>query len=388
MKFRAFLLEMAESEIMNMVSTAQYMRIKLSDPKPVFRAYVVGHEGQSTGTVAAFGQKLGSVVKKWYQAAIRKLHDKIDVGLKLFHSHVDTNEHIGRETIGEVVGRALKTIDDKLSVVIAAYIQPQFRNLPLDVASIEANIYLTDNDGVYEADVETVSGIALGSSRVETPGFAGATLLGQVQAFAEKSQKINFGENKTMTLEELKKAIQEGKFKPSDLFDSDGIFADPVIKEQVTERIKNARGYDNRKYEELIDERTKMQDKIKEHETTIGKLQAETAKSQVGGLFEKMKEKRGLDEKEIKFIEKKLSKFEPKEIDKIEPELNKYVDDLVDEFTEIRTDVFEEKIEGGENGDKGKTKTGDDKGKETITSARKEDPNAKSPFDTNPLIPD
>lgn len=388
MKFRAFLLEMAESEIMNMVSTAQYMRIKLTDPKPVFRAYVVGHEGESRGTVAAFGQKLGSVVKKWYQAAIRKLHDKIDIGLKLFHSHVDTNEHTGRMEIGEVVGRALKTIDDKLSVVIAAYIQPQFRNLPLDVASIEADIYLTDNDGVYEADVEAVSGIALGSSRVETPGFAGATLLGQVQAFAEKSQKINFGENKTMTLEELKKAIQEGKFKPSDLFDADGIFADPVIKEQVTEKIKNARGYDNRKYEELIDERSKLQEKVKEHETTIGKLQTETAKNQVGGLFEKMKEKRGLDEKEIKFIEKKLSKFEPKEIDKIEPELNKYVDDLVDEFTEIRTDVFEEKIEGGENGDKGKTKTGDDKGKETITSARKEDPNAKSPFDTNPLIPD
>ena len=388
MKFRAFLLEMAESEIMDMVSTAQYMRIKLVDPKPVFRAYVVGHEGKSTGTVAAFGQKLGSVVKKWYQAAIRKLHDKIDVGLKLFHSHVDTNEHIGRQQIGEVVGRALKTIDEKLSVVIAAYIEPQFRNLPLDIASIEANIYLTDNDGIYEADVETVSGIALGSSRVETPGFAGATLLGQVQAFAEKSQKINFGENKTMTLEELKKAIQEGKFKPSDLFDSDGIFADPVIKEQVTEKIKNARGYDNRKYEELIDERSKLQEKVKEHETTIGKLQTETAKNQVGGLFEKMKEKRGLDEKEVKFIEKKLSKFEPKEIEKIEPELNKYVDDLVDEFTEIRKDVFEEKIEGGENGDKGKTKTGDDKGKETITSARKGDPNAKSPFDTNILIPD
>jgi len=276
---------MAESEIMDMVSTAQYMRIKLTDSRPVFRAYVVGHEGKSTGTISAFGQKLGSVVKKWYQAAIRKLHDKIDVGLKLFHSHIDTNEHIGRQQIGEVVGRALKTIDEKLSVVIAAYIEPQFRNLPLDVASIEADIYLTDNDGIYEADVEKISGIALGSSRIETPGFAGATLLGQVQAFAEKSQKINFGENKTMTLEELKQAIQEGKFKPSDLFDSDGIFADPVIKEQVTERIKNARGYDNRKYEELIDERTKLQEKIKEHETTIGKLRTETAKNQVGKLF-------------------------------------------------------------------------------------------------------
>ena len=59
MKFRAFLLEMAESEIMDMVSTAQYMRIKASDPKPIFRAYVVGHEGTATGTLSSFGQKLG-----------------------------------------------------------------------------------------------------------------------------------------------------------------------------------------------------------------------------------------------------------------------------------------------------------------------------------------
>jgi len=169
MKFRASLLEMAKSEIMEMVSTAQYMRIKLADSKPIFRAYVIGHEGTSTGTISSFGQKLGSVVKKWYQAAIRKLHDKIDVGLKLFHSHVDTNEHLGRMQIGEVVGKALKMIDDKLSVIVAAYIEPQFQKLSLDVASIEADIYLTDNDGVYEADVEAVSGIALGSSRVETP---------------------------------------------------------------------------------------------------------------------------------------------------------------------------------------------------------------------------
>ena len=388
MKFRAFLLEMAESEIMDMVSTAQYMRIKASDPKPIFRAYVVGHEGTSTGTLSSFGQKLGSVVKKWYQAAIRKLHDKIDIGLKLFHSHVDTNEHLGRMQIGEVVGKVLKMIDDKLSVVVAAYIEPQFQKLPLDIASIEADIYLTDNNGVYEADVEAVSGIALGSSRIETPGFAGATLLGQIQAFAEKSQKINFGENKTMTLEEIKTAIQEGKFKPSDLFDSEGIFADPAIKEQVAERIKNARGFDSRKHEDLIDERSKLNEKIKEHETTIKTLQTETAKNQVGTLFEKMKEKRELDEREVKYIEKKISKFKPEDHEKIETELDKFVDDLVDEFAEIRTDVFDEKIEGaGNDGDK-KTKTGDVKKKETITSPRKGDPNAKSEFDTNPLIPD
>ena len=387
MKFRAFVLEMAESDIMEMVSTAKYMRIKLTDSAPVFRAYVIGHEGESKGKIASFGQKLGTVVKKWYKSAIQNLHDKIEIGLKLFHSHVDTNEHIGRMQIGEVVGKALKTINDKLSVVVAAYIEPQFRKLPLDIASIEADIYLTDNDGIIEADVEAVSGIALGSSLTETPGFAGATLLGQIQAFAEKSQKINFGENKTMTLKEIKDAIHEGKFKPSDLFDEDGIFSDPVIKKEVAEKIKNARGYDGRKFEDLVDEKSKLNEKIKEHETTITTLKTTTAKGQVGTLFEKIKEKREFDEREVKFIEKKLAKFEPKDHEKVESELDKFVDDCVDEFEEIRTDVFEEEAKDGEKGGEKKTKTDGEK-KQSITSPRKSDPNAKSEFDTNPLIPD
>ena len=394
MKFRAFLLEMAESEIMKMIPTSEYMRIKANDPDPVFRAYVVGHEGDSKGTLAVAGEKLGSVVKRWYQSAIRKLHDKINLGLKFFHGHAETNALDGRVSIGEVVGKALKNIQDRLSVVVAAYVKPEFRNLPLDVASIEANIFLNDNDGVYEADVESVSAIALGSSHTEKPGFGGATLLGQIQAFAEKSQKFNFGENKTMDLKEVKEAIREGKFSVTDLFASEDILSDPVIKEEVAEKIKNARGYDGRKFEDLVEEKAKLNKKIGEQEEEIKKLKLTTAKGEVGSLFEKMKEKRGLDEKEIKFIEKKLSSFEPEDVEKIETELNKFVDDLVDEFTEIRKDVFEEEIEGegegeGEGDGEGKAKEGEGSGKkESITSPRKGDPTKKSPYDENPLIPD
>lgn len=388
MKIRAFLLEMAESEIMAMIPTSEYMRIKAMDPNPIFRAYVVGHEGDSKGTIAVAGEKLGSIVKRWYQSAIRKLHEKITFGLKFFHGHGTTNALDGRVSIGEVVGKALKNIQDRLSVVVAAWIKPEFRNLPLDVASIEANIYLNENDGVYEADVESVSAIALGSSRIETPGFAGATLLGQIQAFAEKSQKINFGENKSMNVKEIKEAIHEGKLTVSDLFDSEAIFSDPVVKDQVAEKIKNARGYDGRKFEDLIEEKTALNKKIEERDEEIKKLKLKTAKGEVGSLFEKMKGKRGLDEKEIKFIEKKLSKFEPGDVEKIESELNKFVDDLVDEFAEIRKDVFEEEIEGegGEGDVKGE---GEGQKKESLTSPRKGDPTkTKSPFDENPLIPD
>lgn len=386
MKIRAFLLEMAESEIMAMIPTSEYMRIKAIDEKPVFRAYVVGHEGESQGRVAVGGEKLGSVVKKWFQSAIRKLHDKIQIGLDFFHGHAETNALDGRVSIGNVVGKALKNIQDRLSVVVAAYIKPEFRNLPLDIASIEAEIFLTEGDGIYEADVENVSAIALGSSHTEAPGFAGATLLGQIQAFAEKSHKINFnGENKTMTLEEIKQFIQERKLHPSDLFESEGILEDPVVKKQITEKVHNSRNYDERKFNELIDERTKLNDKIKEQDETILALRTETAKGKVSDLFEKMKEKRGFDERESKFIEQRIPKFKPEKIENVEKELDKYVDDLVDEFAKIRTDVFGEKIKGEGNG------KGDGEGsgkKESITSPRTGDPNAKNEFDENDQIPD
>jgi hypothetical protein len=40
-------------------------------------------------------------------------------------------------------------------------------------------------------DIQDVSAIALGNSEIETPGFAGATLLGQLQAFAKEHEKEN-----------------------------------------------------------------------------------------------------------------------------------------------------------------------------------------------------
>jgi hypothetical protein len=35
--------------------------------------------------------------------------------------------------------------------------------------------------------VDNVTGIALGNSKLDTPGFPGATLLGQLQAFAKEN---------------------------------------------------------------------------------------------------------------------------------------------------------------------------------------------------------
>jgi hypothetical protein len=69
-----------------------------------------------------------------------------------------------------------------------SYIRPEYRTLPLDVASIEAQVDMEQNarGEIDIIDVGDVTAIALGNSKVEAPGFPGATLLGNLQAFVEK----------------------------------------------------------------------------------------------------------------------------------------------------------------------------------------------------------
>lgn len=184
MRFRATLQCMADSEIKDMIPASKIEEIKKKDANPVFKVFAIGHEGEARGYLV----NVGNIVKRWFQSAIRKLHDKVSVGLKMFHGHGKDNETAGRVPIAEVVGKKLKEIDGKLTSMVACWIYPEFKNTPLDVASIEADIAIDEDKekGYIVQDVDSVTAIALGNKNVETPGFAGATLLGSLQAFARE----------------------------------------------------------------------------------------------------------------------------------------------------------------------------------------------------------
>jgi hypothetical protein len=190
MIIKARLQEMAESEIAAMVEPSRLADIKLHDPHPLIKAFVVGYEGESKGNLIG----MGNVVKRWMRTVIRKMHEKIRAGIQLFSGHaVGTNEHDGRMPVGEVVGKALKDIDGRESVVVACYISKDFKHLPLDVASIETNVALnpsSDGQALDVIDLDDVTGIALGNSALDKPGFPGATLIGQLQAFEEKHRVV------------------------------------------------------------------------------------------------------------------------------------------------------------------------------------------------------
>ncbi|MFA5377903.1 MAG: hypothetical protein WC455_19290 [Dehalococcoidia bacterium] len=352
MRFQAKLRCMANNEIAAMVGARKIAEIKRSDPNPLFKAFIVGHEGEAKGNMIG----VGNIVKRWFQSMVRKLYNKIAEGLEIFNGHSeDSNAHDGRIPIGRVVAK--KLIDDwrGLSVVAVCYIFPEYRHLNLDVASIEADVSYDYEPGgnLVVTDVDEVTAIALGNSAVNVPGFAGATLLGQLQAFA----KSNIRENDDMgkpTAGEIRQMIREANLQPSDLFTSDDFTADPALSERRAEKntgneslhfeirkLERALVEAERQRDALKTENTTLGEKVKAHEATIAQTTAQTAKSRATGeLFEREKTERKLDDRQTKFIQARLARFTPSKPEDVEKEFKSYLDGEIDEYGRIAKDVF------------------------------------------------
>jgi len=373
MKFLAKLQNMAASEIMNVIPSEIYHEIKEKDPNPVFRAYVIGHEGEATGKQVGGWQ----VVKNWFSSAIRKIVDKLQFGTKLFHGHNLDSSHEGRQPIGEIVGKALKKVENKLSAIGIAYIYPEYRGMPLDVASIEANINISPSkDSVEAIDVKDITGIALGNSAIEKPGFANATLLSQIQAFAysRSQQQFNKGGDTMPTLSEIRKFVSDEGISPNEIFGRDALIDDPVVKGYTKERIKEevAGEYAGRKRKEEALQKSKeeWEKEKKELEEEIKKLQSESAKVKAADLFNTKAKERKLDDRQIRFIENKKESFAPKDPDKLEKEVDEFMDSVLEEYKST-AEIFGVKEE-----DKAESKGGSEPGSDTGSS------------DDNELIPD
>ena len=376
--FRATILEMAADEILSHIPANIYEAVKTKDKHPEFRAYIIGHEGISEGQVV--GQ--GNVVKRWFASAIEKIVEKLQYGTKIFHKHGKTNVHSGRGVIGHVVGKAKQIINDNLSAIAIVHIEPEYRDLKLDVASIEADVTLADdqNRGIYDANVEDITGIALGDSNQKRPGFPGATLVSQIQAFVEKTQFIKGdGTMSDITISEVRSFIKAENLVPSDLFGQGALTKDPTIEAHIeteSEKVVHAeikrrksinKGFNETK-EELVKEH---EEAIKEKDKVITGLQTEAIKTKAPAWIETQTEKRKLNEEQVKFINRNVGKFEPKEHDKAEEEFNKFLDDQVDDFAGIQKDVFGKETDVDK--DKIKVAGGEPKDKKTEASQEVED---------------
>lgn len=347
--------EMAAEDILDHVPASVYKRIKASDPKPEFRAYCIGHEGESTGKVVGIGR----VVKNWVRSAIENMNAKLALGTKCFRAHGnETNDHDGRRPVAEVAGKTLTEVAGRLASVAIAYVYPAYRDVPLDVASVEAEITMPErvspNARAVDVSVESITGIALGNSETVKPGFPGATLLATMQEFADQatSEKSPKEGEKPMDLKELKQAIRDGKLKPSDVFDVEEITEDSIVRGVLRERRRNEEGYEQRQLPKLEAEKARLEQDKKDLQDQLAKLSRGLLKTRVADLLKPVIEKRKLDDKQSAFITRNLAKFEPTTEEALPGELDRFVDAQLDVLKEAAS-VFG--IKSGEAGGAGVT---------------------------------
>lgn len=174
-----------------------------------------------------------------------------------------------------------------------------------------------------------------------------------------------------ITISEVRSFIKAENLMPSDIFGIGDLTKDPTIEEHIEKleekfeksliarRKKINEGFDATK-EDLIKDH---EEKIKERDEQIAKLQGENIQSQTSKWLEAQKEKRELDDEQLKFISRSLPNFKPKDADKAEDEFNKFLDDQIDELKGIKKDVFgveEEKTEKKPGGEQKTKKEGED----------------------------
>lgn len=300
--------------------------------------YSVGHEGSANLHLPGIGKKTFT----WIQAAVQWIADKLNIGTAVFNKHnPDSNSHAGREQVGEVVGKAVRHIGDRLNTLAAIYIKPQFKSRPLDVASIEAEIeYEQDGSQAWPTAIKNVSGVALGTAGIDNPGFPGATLLGAVQAYVQAFGS-DLGGNK-MNLSEVKQAVKELGLNPSQVFDVSDIINDSKVAEKVKEDKKDVFSMSERIRQERDEAREKYAKLENEKADSDKKLQQFQMQSKSSTFIDSLLTDRKLDDKAKAFVKRNLKNFTATATDEdgLKSELGKFVDNSNKEYQELAKDVF------------------------------------------------
>ncbi len=371
----ASLQHLSDSAMKKIVDREAIERIKWSDPEPEIKVFSVGHEGEATGGLVGKGK----VFIKYFRDAITKIVEKIRIGTAVFNRHGRNNDHEGRTYIGEVVGKTTKVIDGVLHALAAVYINKEHSKTPFDIASIESNItYTTATDDPEDElirlkSIDDITGIALSSSQVDTPGFPGATLLGAFQAFREKI--THMGDEK-MTLEEIQALIKEGAFSPSDLFSKEVLVADTVVAKHVHDSKQTEYEHARRVEESLGEARKARETEVKELKGQIETLTAQGIQGQARPALDTLIGDRKLTDVQKGYVEKHFDSFNSKAKDEagLKTDLVAWTDKQLSDLDDVSKllNVNQEK-KPGEN-------------EEENRSQQSASPDESNP-DKNPFIP-
>lgn len=351
MKTTIQLQAMAQGEILGYIPPETYQAIIAKDEHPLFRAYVVGEEGNATPRIVGSGSK----VLNWLRGAISTMVQRMQYGTKIFLGHGATNEHSGRTIVGELVGKALEYVGGKMRAIAVTYIYPQHRDVPADAASIEAEIEMDMSgqsnviDGVH---VQKITGIAVGDSRLVRTAFPAAGLVAQLQAF--EVQGNEGGGKMEITIDQVKDFIMLRRLTPSELFREDDITRDKVFRDKhsaefaMRERLEKDLEILKKDGSEKLAQLTSENKALKATIVT-GKAQA---------IAQAVVAERKMPEPKAKFVALQMPKFtvEGETLDDaaIKGQINKFIDAQLDEYGKLETVFSPGKSGDGGNGkDKG-----------------------------------
>ena len=329
MWIRAEVQAMADNEVAGMVDKAWLDGIRASDPHPTIKAFVIGHEGDSDILLGGVPTPVS-----WMRKAVGWIHDKLSLYTPLFQGHgaPGDNSQDGRVPVGYIVGKKLAEVGNKVATVAAMYIFPSYKGLSFDVASIEANIGYTQDDGtVRPSFIESVTAVALGNSAVAKPGFPGATLVGAFQAFADN------GKDNKMTNEELKNAVKTAGLRPAELFTLSDLENDPGTKRFVDEAKHDVYNQNVRLQTELNELRGRTAKDAEVHAAEVKRLKTEAVLAKFQPTLSAVIAERKLPEKQAAFVNLRLRQFKGSAEDEagLKAEVNRAIEEAQAEYVDF-----------------------------------------------------
>lgn len=238
--------EMAGAEVIGRIGKNRYAMIRGRDPHPMFVEFLAGHEGVSTGSLKS-GTGRGRPARKiWSREKVREIARKLGMGVPVFLFHSRGSR--SRKPVGEVLSAAEQWVKGMLGATGVAYIsdrvaREKIRTGEIDTCSIEAEVEChrmqKESDSWVVDAVRNITGIALGDSRRQRPGFPGAALLAAVEEFERDFENQDPLHGKT--------ASGLSGRKPSEVYSREILLDDPVVEEMI----RGCRERDAARIEEL-----------------------------------------------------------------------------------------------------------------------------------------
>lgn len=324
---------MAAEEVLDFIPVRRDREIRGNDPKPYYAVYAVGHEGESRAETAVDGKLVPGAVQQWESLLVDRLAGAIPPGAPVYfrHAAMPGAAHAD-EAVGEVLGTAVREIGGRRFALAALYFMPQHvsRAKQADVASVEATIQAEKigERRLLVLDVTDVTGIAVASSSGARPGFPGATLQAALAAFAHELEGQERGE-RTVTLEDIKKAIREGQYRPGQIFELAALREDPDVKQLAASAAEEAKSKAAEEHKKQLDQK----------DTQLKTAQAEIAAMKGPELVKaELAAMQNLGEPEKKYVELQAKGFKPAATDDAgrKAEAGQFVAAQLAAFAELR----------------------------------------------------